>query len=154
MMDKVLFRQKGKILKILIFQFFMDEIIPLYNFPIALKCITYPVSYNKESRIGISIIIFLLFLISDLIVRIIAGSIGFVISYQIYYTYGARKTGGYSWGMCIIQNIHIHHWLSCSICFTIFWILGIANPFITGLCFGGITHGIQFSDWNTISKVD
>ena len=129
----------------------MDEIIPLYDIPIKLRYVTYPVNYNKETRIFISITIFFLFLISDLIIRIITGSIGFVISYQIYYTYAARKTGDYSW--IIIQDIHVHHWLYCSIGFIILWMLGIANPFITGLCFGGITHGIQFSDWNTISKI-
>jgi len=128
----------------------MDEIIPIYDIPVVLKSITYPVNFNKETRIFISIIIFLIFLMYDHIIKIIIGSIGFVIAYQLYYTYGARKTAEYSWGMCKIQNIHIHHWLYCSIGFVIFWILGIANPFITGLCFGGITHGIQFLDWNII----
>ena len=138
----------------------MDEIISLYDIPIKLKSYyesSYPVNILinisvPETRILISMIMFLGFLISEIIIRLFFGTIGFVISYQIYYTYGARKTGDYAWGMIVIDHVHVHHWMYCFVILIVTWLLGISNPFIIGLCSGGITHGVQFSDWNNIYK--
>jgi hypothetical protein len=132
------------------------EIISLYNIPIKLKSYykSYPVNIKNinipENRISISIILFVVFLISEIIVKIFFGSIGFIISYQIYYTYGSRTSGDNTWGMIITKNIHIHHWIYCFVLLISVWISGIGHPFIIGLCSGGITHGIQFPDWHII----
>ena len=133
-----------------------EDIISLYDIPIKLKSYykSYPVNIKNinvpENRICISILFFIVFLIYDIILKIFFGSIGFVISYQIYYTYGSRKIGDYAWGMLITKNLHIHHWMYCFVLLMIAWLSGLAHPFIIGLCSGGITHGIQFSDWNII----
>ena len=137
----------------------MEEILSLYEIPDKLKVYytesRYPVFLIniKETRILISLVLFLLFITYDIIIRLFIGSIGFCISYQIYYTYAARNTGEYSWGMITIPNFHIHHWLYCSIVIVFIWMIGAENSFIIGLCFGGITHGVQYSDWSIIYKV-
>lgn len=122
-----------------------SEIIELYNIPFIIKTYYEESNYlinTKESRIAISIVLFLLFIMSDMITRLFFGTFGFVISYKVYY----------SWGMIKSDTFHIHHWLYCSIILITITLLGIAHPFMIGLCFGGITHGIQFSDWYIIYK--
>ena len=139
----------------------MDEILSLYDIPIKLKSYyesSYPVNILininvRETRILISMLMFLGFLISEIIIRLFFGTIGFVISYQLYYTYGGKKTGDYSCDMINISNVHIHHWVYCSIIVSFILIIGIESSFIIGICFGGITYGIQFSDWSIIYKV-
>lgn len=133
-----------------------DEILLIYNIPIKIKnyISTYPVNYKNinipETRITLSIGLFFLFLLSDIIIKLILGSLGFIISYQVYYIYAGRKTGEYSVAIIKIKNIHVHHWIYCSIIVIMIWVLGMNSPFIIGVCFGGITHGIQYSDWNVI----
>ena len=82
-----------------------------------------------------------------LINNVVLGLLGFVISYQIYYKFCSKTTGGYSWGMLKTKYIHVHHWIYCLI---ILMLVGCNNSFIVGLCFGGIAHGIQFYDWNKV----
>ena len=106
---------------------------------------------NKpETRISISLIIFLSFICAPIITRLVFGCAGFVISYQIYYKYGAQKAGDQAWGMLKTKNIHIHHWLYCLVSLVVAWIIGLDHPFLVGLCSGGIAHGVQFSDWHRI----
>ena len=122
-----------------------SEIIEIYNIPFIIKTYYEESNYlinTKESRIAISIVLFLLFIMSDMITRLFFGTFGFVISYKVYY----------AWGMIKSDTFHIHHWLYCSIILITITLLGIAHPFMIGLCFGGITHGIQFSDWYIIYK--
>lgn len=138
----------------------MDEIVLLCDIPIKLKTYyesSYPVNILininvTETRILISIILFFGFLMSEIITRLFFGMIGFVISYQLYYTYGPRKIGDYSLTIIKLDRVYVHHWLYCFVILIITWLLGISNPFIIGLCSGGITHGIQFSDWHIIYK--
>ena len=129
------------------------EIIEICNIPFIIKTYYEESNYlinTKESRIAISIVLLLIFIMSDVITRLFFGTFGFVISYKVYYAY--NKTGEYSWGMIKSDTFHIHHWLYCSIILITITLLGIAHPFMIGLCFGGITHGIQFSDWYIIYK--
>ena len=133
-----------------------SEIITLYDVIIKLNtCITHPVNFKNiniaETRIIISVILFFAFLLSDTIIKLIFGSLGFITSYQLYYIYGSRKTGDV-WSIKIKQ-VNLHHWIYCFSIFIIMWLCGIAHPFITGLCFGGITHGVQYSDWSIIYKL-
>ena len=78
------------------------------------------------------------------------GILGFIISYQLYYKYGASKTGELVFGMLKFSKVHVHHWLYCTILLIILWTLDISHPFFIGLGFGGIVHGIQFSDWSNV----
>lgn len=129
-----------------------SEIIELYNIPFIIKTYYEESNYlinTKESRIAISIVLCLLFIMSDMITRLFFGTFGFVISYKVY-TYCAKGDDAY--GMIISDTFHIHHWLYCSIILITITLLGIAHPFMIGLCFGGITYGIQFSDWHLIYK--
>ena len=129
------------------------EIIEICNIPFIIKTYYEESNYlinTKESRIAISIVLLLIFIMSDVITRLFFGTFGFVISYKVYCAYD--KTGEYSWGMIKSDTFHIHHWLYCSIILITITLLGIAHPFMIGLCFGGITHGIQFSDWYIIYK--
>ena len=130
-----------------------SEIVTLYDIIIKLnRCITHPVNFKNiniaENRIILSVILFFSFLLSDIIIKLLFGSLGFITSYQIYYIYGSRKTGDLY--VIKIKQVTLHHWIYCLSIFIIMWLFGIAHPFITGFCFGGITHGIQFSDWNII----
>lgn len=130
-----------------------SEIIQLYNIPFIIKTYYEESNYlinTKESRIVISVVLLLVFIMSDIITRLFFGTFGFVISYKVYCAYD--KTGEYAWGMIKSDTFHIHHWLYCSIILITITLLGIAHPFMIGLCFGGITHGIQFSDWHIIYK--
>ena len=71
----------------------MDEIIPLYERPNTLKLYyiesRYPVFLIniRETRILISLILFFIFIAHDIIIKLFTGIIGFIISYQLYYTY-------------------------------------------------------------------
>ena len=81
--------------------------------------------------------------------------VGFAASYQIYYVFGAAKTGGKAWGVLTWHGIHLHHWLYCMLLLVVYfytlYVYDMAiNKLITGLLFGGVVHGIQFSDWNKI----
>jgi hypothetical protein len=71
--------------------------------------------------------------------------LGFFSSYNLYYVFSAKKTGDYPFAMIKNDYIHIHHWMYCSL------FLGIAiyfeNVFLIGFFYGGISHGIQYSDW-------
>lgn len=136
----------------------MDEIITLERIPIVLK--TYIDSINitsipintPEFRILVVILLFLIFMMTEFIIRLIFGAFGFIVSYQLYYTYSVRKAGDYTWGMIESEHIHIHHWLYCFIFLIVSWTLGIAHPIIIGLCSGGMAHGLQYSDWHIIKK--
>ena len=101
---------------------------------------------DKEARVSICLFLFLVIIIYPVISRVLLSIIGFLISYQIYYKYGAVQTGDLSFGMLKFDGIHIHHWMYCTILCIICVMLG-SYPLLIGLCFGGITHGIQFSDW-------
>jgi hypothetical protein len=80
--------------------------------------------------------------------HIAGGLIGFITTYQIYYIYGTKLTGQPSWGMLKYSGWHIHHWFYCvNILVILLLLLDTVHPIIIGLCFGGIVHGIQFSDW-------
>ena len=132
-----------------------SEIIQLYNIPFIIKTYYEESNYlinTKESRIVISVVLLLVFIMSDIITRLFFGTFGFVISYKVYCAYGEHRIGEYAWGMIKSDTFHIHHWLYCSIILITITLLGIAHPFMIGLCFGGITHGIQFSDWYIIYK--
>ena len=105
---------------------------------------------KKETRIDISIVVFLFTMIYPTFIRLVYGILGFIISYQLYYKYGASKTGELVFGMLKFSKVHIHQWLYCSISLIIFWTFDISHPFFIGLGFGGIVHGIQFSDWSNV----
>ena len=100
--------------------------------------------YLPENRFVISLLFFSTFIISPIMYRIFFGSLGFIISYQTFYNYG------YTFSSLKTKHFHIHHWLYCSIILISSSFVNIANPFIIGLCFGAITHGIQHPDWNKI----
>ena len=73
---------------------------------------------------------------------------GFLTSYNLYYTFGARRSGEKSFGMIIINSaIHIHHWQYCCMILSGLIVTGTSTPLLIGLCWGGIMHGIQFDDW-------
>jgi hypothetical protein len=105
---------------------------------------------KTDTRIMIGLIIFSFMILYSAILDLIIGVIGFIITYQIYYNYGAIKSGNPAWGMIIYKNMHIHHWLYSTIGFILSIIFRYNTPFLTGLFFGGIVHGIQFIDWNHI----
>ena len=126
---------------------------------------------EKENRISIAFLVFFIitiysfistlfidifkFIIScqiynNIISRILFSILGFIISYQMYYTFGVHKTGDVAFGMIKYNNIHIHHWMYSLFILIISLFTNIYHPFLTGLCFGGIINGIQFSDWLTI----
>ena len=64
---------------------------------------------KKETRIDISIVVFLFTMIYPTFIRLVYGILGFIISYQLYYTYGASKTGELVFGMLKFSKVHIHH---------------------------------------------
>jgi hypothetical protein len=105
---------------------------------------------NKETRIDILIIVFIITIMYPIFIRLFYGILGFIISYQLYYKYGASKTGELVFGMLKFSKVHIHHWLYCTILLIIFWTFDILHPFFIGLGFGGMVHGIQFSDWSNV----
>lgn len=105
---------------------------------------------KPETRIIIAFVIFVSFICAPIITRLVFGCAGFLISYQLYYIYGAVKAGDPAWGMLKTHRVHIHHWLYCLIILLSAWITGITHPFLIGLCSGGITHGVQFCDWHKI----
>ena len=125
------------------------EIMALSDFPeLLLKTINIIKLKPSEKRVIIALNIFLILILHMKIENIILGLVGFLIGYQTYYKYGAGKTGDKVWGMLRYQGIHIHHWVYCLIFLCLQWILLDNNPFIMGLLFGGIIHGIQYSDWD------
>jgi len=134
----------------------IEDIISLHDIPIKLRSYykSYPVNIKNinvpENRIFMSMLLFIVLLTYEIIIKVFFGGVGFVISYQIYYTYSSRRIGDCSWGMLITKKFHIHHWIYCFVILIISCLFGIAHPFMIGLCSGGITHGVQFSDWNII----
>jgi len=105
---------------------------------------------DKEKRIDISIIIFIITLIYPTVIRLFFGIFGFIISYQLYYKYGVSKIKLSTFRIMKNSKVHIHHWLYCSLLLITIYALDISHPFFIGLGFGGIIHGIQFSDWSNI----
>jgi hypothetical protein len=74
--------------------------------------------------------------------HISSGLFGFVSTYQLYYIYGEK--------ISILKYCgwHIHHWFYCmNILVILLLVLNTVPPIIIGFCFGGIVHGIQFSEW-------
>jgi len=102
---------------------------------------------SSTFRVLIVLILFCIIIDVLSVPRVVLGCTGFVVSYQLYYKLGARNTGEYSFGMLNTKSFHIHHWIYCLV---ILVVVGTDYPFIVGLCFGGIAHGIQFSDWNKV----
>jgi hypothetical protein len=138
----------------------VPDIMALVEFPefltknftwAALKslCSSNPVRASKDSsnRIIIGLILFLGTLVYPIALTLLYGIIGFVLTYQVYYKYGALKAGGQAWGILTYYVYHIHHWTYCSIILLCLWLGGLLHPFFIGLCFGGIIHGIQYPDW-------
>jgi hypothetical protein len=121
----------------------------------ALKILCVPkntnVSKNKTNRVIFGVLLFLGTMFKPLIIILIYGFIGFMISYQIYYKCGALKAGDPAWGMLNYKGYHIHHWIYCSIILICLWLVDFLYPFLIGLCFGGILHGIQYPDWSQFS---
>lgn len=108
---------------------------------------------NRESRIALMLFLFTINIIYPIFSRMFFGCLGFILSYQSYYMFGALKSGDPAPGMLKFSNgIHIHHWMYCSAGLALIWGLGIDSPFAAGLCFGGITHGIQFNDWHNFKN--
>jgi nitrate reductase NapE component len=103
---------------------------------------------TATGRVLLSLNVFLAFLLYPVLAKILWGNLGFIISYQVYYNYGALKAGQPAWGMLTWKGVHIHHWLYCAVGLVGCWILGLQHPFLVGLFFGGITHGLQFPDWS------
>jgi hypothetical protein len=132
-----------------------SEIIPITDLPNIYRSIPNQINNifefnisNRETRVSILLSILTINLIYPIFSRLFFGCIGFIFSYHAYYKFGALKSGDPSFGMMKFSNgIHIHHWMYCTGGLIILWGLGMDNPFAIGLCFGGITHGIQFNDW-------
>jgi len=122
------------------------EIMPLFDI---LKCEWGEFKNDSDERIFVTLLIFLTTWIQDpSLTRMVFEGIGFITSYQLYYTYGASKTGDPAFGMLKFSNgFHLHHWMYCTILLIGMWVLQINHPLSIGLGFGGIVHGIQFSDW-------
>jgi hypothetical protein len=77
---------------------------------------------------------------------------GFLLVYCIFTLCGAKETGQCVPLMFIIGNKHIHHWMY----FTILLLIALffkAHSFILGAFLGGICHGIQYKDWNSVRLV-
>lgn len=118
------------------------------------------ITYNKtpaNKRVLMVCSLFLAVILYPAVHSLFLGLLGFTVSYQLYYVFGAAKTGGKAWGMLIWHGIHLHHWLYCLLLLIVYFytlcVYNMAiNKLITGLLFGGITHGIQFSDWNIIIR--
>jgi hypothetical protein len=117
--------------------------------PDVLALVEFPVFLTKESgnRVIIVLMLFLGTLVYPIALTLLYGFIGFVLTYQLYYKYGALKAGDPAWGMLKYDGYHVHHWAYCSIILTCLWLGGLLHPFSIGLCFGGIVHGIQYPDW-------
>jgi nitrate reductase NapE component len=64
---------------------------------------------NEETRIDILIIVFIITIMYPIFIRLFYGILGFIISYQLYYKYGASKTGELVFGMLKFSKVHIHH---------------------------------------------
>jgi hypothetical protein len=109
------------------------------------------VSKDSNNRVIIGLGLFLGILVYPIALTLLYGFIGFVCAYQIYYRYGALKAGGQAWGMLKYDGYHVHHWTYCSIILLCLWLGGLLHPFLIGLCFGGIIHGIQYPDWSQFS---
>lgn len=133
-----------------------EEIMSIIQFPIFWITIINNLLNNgfnlnfsiKENRMLVVFILFLINITYSILIQLFIGSIGFIISYQLYYKYGAIKTGDPAFGMLKFSNgIHNHHWIYCSTGLLIYKNYFGNNSFIIGLGYGGIFHGIQFSDW-------
>lgn len=100
---------------------------------------------NNDNKIIICISLFLLFILYYKSLYLI---IGFIFSYNLYYFYSAKKTGDYSFMMLKNNYIHIHHWLYCLLLLLLS--LYYEYLFFIGFFYGGVVHGIQYSDWLNI----
>jgi hypothetical protein len=100
----------------------------------------------RGSRVIYGLMCFAILLCFPSLSRVCTGILGFVFSYQMYVTYGAKKTGQAAWCMIEYGGCHLHHWLYCLLVLPIVFYF-MRSCFVIGLCFGGIVHGIQFSDW-------
>jgi hypothetical protein len=59
-------------------------------------------------------------------------------------------SGEQVWGMLKTKNFHLHHWMYCSLLLLAVWMAGLTHPLVLGALFGGIAHGVQFSDWDKV----
>ena len=123
------------------------EIASMYEF---FSCCTIAV---KQPQVAFGMFVFFLVVVFPIIGRVTLSLTGCMTSYTIYSIFGAKRTGERSWGMITFSNgIHIHHWLYCTIICILTYALNISHPFVTGLMFGGVLHGLQFSDWYVLNK--
>ena len=99
-------------------------------------------SYENDRKLIISLYMFSFLIIYYNSYYLIFG---FITSYNLYYFFGAKKSGDYAFMMIKNNYIHIHHWIYCSL-FLLFSIY-YENIFLIGFFYGGISHGIQFNDW-------
>ena len=77
---------------------------------------------------------------------------GFLLTYSIFTLFGAKKEKECVAFMININNIHIHHLMY----FSLFLLIALhfkANSFILGGLLGGICHGIQYNDWNSLRAI-
>jgi len=107
---------------------------------------------EKKNRISLALLLFVIAMVYPIVVRLFFGLLGFLVSYQVYYKYGALKTGDEAFGMLKYGGVHVHHWMYCTLGLISIWLLNIAHPGLIGLCFGGIVHGIQFEDWRVFKE--
>ena len=136
------------------------EIIPVYQLPATLRQYLERYSFTvapnisiPSVRISISLILFSTVLFTPTVLHMLVSSVGFLISYQLYYLYGTRRSGEQAYGQLVLYSRwHIHHWCYCLLFLISLAILDASHPFLTGLCFGGITHGVQYSDWYVIDQ--
>ena len=139
---------KQEILSLFDLMSFIKTILSRWKHLLTIKYSDIP---EKNNRISISLLIFTLVMLYPVIIRFIFGLLGFIVSYQLYSKYGAAKTGDPAFGMLKFKDwIHIHHWMYCTIFVILICLFGLSHPFLLGLGFGGITHGIQYSDWHVI----
>ncbi len=124
-----------------------SEILPIQD----VFCLRLKYDNPRDRRVLCTLSVFFLFVCFPLFIQICAALLGFVGTYQFFYRYGATKTGEPVWGMLQYDGWHLHHWCCCVL---VLLLTGIYTrsvpPLVLGACFGGIVHGIQFSDWSTL----
>ncbi len=102
----------------------------------------------RDQRVICVLFMFALWTCIPFLIRICASLIGFVVVYHLFSTYGAQKKGERVWPTLEYQGWHVHHWCFCLVVLlaTLLYTRSV-HPLLLGACFGGIAHGIQFSDW-------
>ena len=109
-------------------------------------------------RLSVCIILFFMYIsvyntyFSKYIIDYTMLLFGFLLTYSIFTLFGAKKEKECVAFMININNIHIHHWMY----FSLFLLIALhfkANSFILGGLLGGICHGIQYNDWNSLRAI-